>query len=43
MKRKVGAGATRSISSKGHFQEIGVDATTGKIIENKSEAKLGRD
>lgn len=31
------------IKQKGHFQEIGVDATTGKIIENKSEAKLGRD
>lgn len=31
------------IKQQGHFQEIGVDATTGKIIENKNEGKVDRD
>ena len=31
------------IQQKGHIQEIGVDAMTGKIIENKSEGKVDHD
>lgn len=31
------------IQQKGHVQEIGVNAMTGKIIENKNEGKVDRD
>ena len=31
------------IQQKGHVQEIGVNAMTGKIIENKSEGKVDHD
>lgn len=31
------------IQQKGHIQEIGVNAMTGKIIENKSEGKVDHD
>ena len=31
------------IQQKGHIQEIGINAMTGKIIENKSEGKVDRD
>ena len=42
---KEGAGWRYSfdIQQKGHVQEIGVDAKTGKIVENKSEGKVDRD
>ena len=31
------------IQQKGNVQEIGINAMTGKIIENKSEGKVDRD
>ena len=31
------------IQQKGHVQEIGVDANTGRIVENKSEGKVDHD
>ena len=31
------------IQQKGHVQEIGINAMTGKIIENKSEGKVDHD
>jgi uncharacterized membrane protein YkoI len=31
------------IQQKGHVQEIGIDARTGKIVENKSEGKVDHD
>ena len=31
------------IQQTGHVQEIGINAMTGKIIENKSEGKVDRD
>jgi len=31
------------ILQKGHIQEIGIDAQTGEIVENKSEGKVDRD
>ena len=31
------------IQQKGHVQEIGINAMTGKIIENKNEGKVDRD
>lgn len=31
------------IQQRGHVQEIGVDARTGRIVENKSEGKVDRD
>lgn len=31
------------IQQKGHIQEIGVDAMTGKVVENKSEGKTDTD
>lgn len=31
------------IQQRGHVQEIGVDANTGKIVENKSEGRVDRD
>lgn len=40
------AGAWRysfDIQQRGHVQEIGVDARTGRIVENKSEGKVDRD
>jgi uncharacterized membrane protein YkoI len=31
------------IQQKGHIQEIGVNAMTGKVVENKSEGKVDHD
>lgn len=31
------------IQQKNHIQEIGIDAMTGKVLENKSEGKHDRD
>jgi uncharacterized membrane protein YkoI len=31
------------IRQRGHVQEIGVDANTGRIVENKSEGKVDHD
>lgn len=31
------------IQQKSHVQEIGIDAMTGKVVENKSEGKVDRD
>ena len=31
------------IQQRGHVQEIGVDAMTGRIVENKSEGKVDHD
>ena len=31
------------IQQRGHVQEIGVNARTGRIVENKSEGKVDRD
>jgi uncharacterized membrane protein YkoI len=31
------------IQQRGHVQEIGVDANTGRIVENKSEGKVDHD
>lgn len=31
------------IQQKGNVQEIGIDARTGKIVENKSEGKVDHD
>ncbi|MEO8547651.1 MAG: PepSY domain-containing protein [Sphingomicrobium sp.] len=31
------------IQQKGHIQEIGLDAMTGKVVENKSEGKVDHD
>jgi uncharacterized membrane protein YkoI len=31
------------IQQKGHIQEIGLDAMTGKVVENKSEGKTDTD
>ena len=31
------------IQQRGHVQEIGVDANSGKIVENKSEGRVDRD
>ncbi len=31
------------IQQRGHVQEIGVDANTGRIVENKSEGRVDRD
>ena len=31
------------IQQKNHVQEIGIDAMTGKVVENKSEGKHDRD
>ncbi|MEA3033329.1 MAG: hypothetical protein QOH86_1345 [Sphingomonadales bacterium] len=31
------------IQQRGHVQEIGVDAATGRIVENKSEGKVDHD
>lgn len=31
------------IQQKGHIQEIGVDAMTGKVVQNKSEGKTDTD
>ena len=31
------------IQQKGHIQEIGIDAMTGKVVENKNEGKVDRD
>ena len=31
------------IQQKGHIQEIGVDAMTGKVVENSNEGKVDHD
>lgn len=31
------------IQQKGHIQEIGIDAMTGKVVENSNEGKVDRD
>lgn len=31
------------IQQKGHIQEIGLDAMTGKVVQNKSEGKVDHD
>lgn len=31
------------IQQRGHVQEIGVDANSGKIVENKSEGRVDKD
>jgi uncharacterized membrane protein YkoI len=31
------------IQQKGNVQEIGIDAMTGKVVENKSEGPVDRD
>ena len=31
------------IQQRGHVQEIGVDANTGRIVENKSEGRVDHD
>ena len=31
------------IQQRGHVQEIGVDAQTGRIVENKSEGRVDHD
>jgi uncharacterized membrane protein YkoI len=31
------------IQQKGHVQEIGIDARSGRIVENKSEGKVDHD
>jgi uncharacterized membrane protein YkoI len=31
------------IQQQGHVQEIGVDANTGRIVENKSEGRVDHD
>ena len=31
------------IQQRGHVQEIGIDAMTGRIVENKSEGKVDHD
>jgi uncharacterized membrane protein YkoI len=31
------------IQQKGHIQEIGVDAMTGKVVENKNEGRVDHD
>lgn len=31
------------IQQTGHVQEIGIDAQTGKVVENKSEGKVDHD
>jgi len=31
------------IQQKGHIQEIGIDATTGKVVENSNEGKVDHD
>lgn len=31
------------IQQKNHVQEVGIDAMTGKVVENKSEGKRDRD
>jgi uncharacterized membrane protein YkoI len=31
------------IQQKGHIQEIGLNAMTGKVVENKSEGKVDHD
>ena len=31
------------IQQKGHVQEIGIDGSTGKVVENKSEGKVDHD
>lgn len=31
------------IQQKGNVQEIGIDASTGKVVENKSEGPVDRD
>jgi uncharacterized membrane protein YkoI len=31
------------IQQKGHIQEIGIDAMTGKVVENSNEGKVDHD
>lgn len=31
------------IQMRGHIQEVGIDAQTGKVVENSNEGKVDRD